>query len=164
MERDVIKQYADWLEQNSSDIIARRIAFDAQKLFDLVQQLGILDRPVNDYLTMSQDDYYRTVSDHKLTLQGEDEPMSHLQDRILINHVDGSLTENNLNFAYNHEDNFTGGYSARQDLNLITYGLEVVGAVVAISGSEFIKSHLSKDAVISLLLAAHSLNEWQAKN
>ncbi|MFD1464923.1 hypothetical protein ACFQ4L_02300 [Lapidilactobacillus mulanensis] len=164
MERDVIKQYADWLEQNGGDIIARRVAFDAQQVFNIVQQLQIFDRPVADYLTMSQDEYYRTISDHKLTLQGEDEPMSQLQDRVLINHVDGSLTDNNLNFAYNHEDNFTGGYSARKDLNLITYGLEVVGAVAAISNPEFVKEHLSQDAAVSLILAANSLKDWQAKN
>lgn len=164
MERDAIKLYADWLEENGDDIIARRVDFDAKQVDNIVSELKIFDQPVDAYLTMSQDDYYATVSDHKLTLQGDDEPMSKLEDRVLINHVDGSLTDGDINFAYNHEDNFSGGYSARKDLNLIMYGLEVVGAVANVGGFELVQQHLSKDAAVSLLLAANSLAEWAKEN
>ncbi|WP_125607804.1 hypothetical protein [Lapidilactobacillus bayanensis] len=164
MERDVIKQYADWLEENSNDIIARRTQFDAKQVYNIVTELKIFDQPVTAYLQMSQDDYYATTSDHKLTLQGDVEPLSQLQDRVLINHVDGSLTEGQINFAYNHEDNFSGGYSARKDLNLITYGLEVVGAVANVGGFGLVQQNLSKDAAVSLLLAANSLSEWEQEN
>lgn len=164
MERDVIKQYADWLEENSNDIIARRTEFDAKQVYNIITDLKIFDQPVDTYLKMSQDDYYATISDHKLTLQGETEPMSQLEDRVLTNHVDGSLTEGEINFSYNHEDNFSGGYSARKDLNLIMYGLEVIGAVANVGGFELVQQNLSKDAAVSLLLAANSLSEWEQAN
>lgn len=161
MEREAIKQYADWLELNTTDIIAQHVQFDPSKVYEIVDQLQVFKQPVQQILEMTQESYYQQLSDHKLTLQGERDLMTHLQDRVLVNHVDGSITDRQIHFEYNHEDNFSGGYSARKDLHLLTYGLKVIGAMVVISDFKLVQENLSADAAISLALAADMVSRWQ---
>lgn len=78
---------------------------------------------------MLQGNYFREESDHKLNLLDDKAPVAKLEDRIMVNHVDGSITEDKLNFTYNHEPVFDGEYAAAVDLNIVKYGLEVIGAV-----------------------------------
>ncbi|WP_125768991.1 hypothetical protein [Lapidilactobacillus wuchangensis] len=161
MERDAIKQYADWLQTNTDDIIAQHVKFDPNKVYEIIDQLKIFKKPVTEIMAMTEEDYYQQLSDHKLTLQGERDVLTHLQDRVLINHVDGSITQRQIHFSYNHEDNFAGGYSARKDLHLLTYGLKVIGAVVVISDFELVQENISADAAVSLALAADMISRWQ---
>lgn len=162
MEREAIKQYADWLQTNTNEIVAQKIKFEADKVYQLIDTLHIFEQPVTTYLTMSQETYYRTVSDHKLTLPGERDTMRKLQDRVLVNHVDGALADGEIQFEYNHEDSYSEGYSPRKDLQIIAYSFKVLGAVVAISSTELVRQNLSKDAAISIALAADALTQWQA--
>lgn len=161
MNSQTVKDYADWLQQNTSKIVAGQVSFDAQKVYDILDDLKIFDQPSQSYLQMTQESFYDTVSDHKLTIGDETKQLTALQDRILINHVDGSITDQQLNFAYNHEDNYEGGYQARKELNLLAYGFKVLGAVLAISEAKLVRENLSTDAAMSLLLAAHALDGWQ---
>ncbi|WP_261807115.1 hypothetical protein [Lapidilactobacillus luobeiensis] len=161
MEREAIKQYADWLQTNTNEIVAQKIKFDAEQVYRLIDSLHVFDQSVTSFLTMTQETYYRTISDHKLTLQGERDAMNKLQDRVLVNHVDGALAAGEIHFEYNHEDSYAEGYSPRKDLQIIAYSFKVLGAVVAISNTELVRQHLSKDAAISIALAADALTHWQ---
>ena len=46
---------------------------------------------------------------------------------------------------------------------MLTYGLAVIGAVAATVKHNLIQADLSKDAVLSLALAAQNIANWQAK-
>ena len=83
--------------------------------------------------------------------------MRELSDRILTNHVDGYVDQDEINLTYNHEDPLQdGSYDRATDLHVLLYSLKVIGAVRAIAPND-LKKVLSKDAVLSLGLAANAL-------
>ena len=111
---------------------------------------------------MKQADYYTTESDHKLNLPDDNAPLTATHDRIMVNHVDGSIKNDQLNFTYNHEPVFDGGYTPQRDLNIVKYGLEVIGAVATSGHIETVSAALSPDAVLTLVLAATAFSSYQA--
>lgn len=162
METQTISQLADWLEEHSAQIVAQTETLDVQKIYELLDGLAILRQPVQNYLTMTEEQYYQNESDHRLTLQHEQQTLAQLQDRILVNHVDGSFINNEINFDYNHENPYqTGNYDAQSDLHLIEYALEVIGAVASNTLMSDLRNNLSPDAVLSIALAANQIGQWQ---
>ena len=81
----------------------------------------------------------------------------------MVTHVDGVLAENKVNFEYSHEAVYEDQYLVKRDLEVLTYGLAVIGAVAATVKHNLIQADLSKDAVLSLALAAQNIANWQAK-
>ena len=58
-------------------------------------------------------------------MQNEKQSLSELKDRVLVNHVDGSLAISELIFTYNHEHPYANGtYNVTNDLHTIEYALE----------------------------------------
>ncbi len=110
---------------------------------------------------MKQADYYTIESDHKLNLPDDNAPLTATHDRIMVNHVDGSIKNDQLNFTYNHEPVFDGGYTPQRDLNIVKYGLEVIGAVATSGHIETVSAALSPDAVLTLVLAATAFSSYR---
>lgn len=111
---------------------------------------------------MTEDDYYQNESDHLLTLQSPDHKLSELHDRVQVNHVDGSLDAHEVNFSYNHEDPFASGeYKAKTDIDLVSFAFTVIGAVYDNTIVADVRNSLSKDAVLSIGLAAYAIEAWQ---
>ena len=130
---------------------------NTKRIYNEINSLGILDKPIEEYFDMTQDEYYNSESDGKLTLLHLDQPLSELSDRILTNHVDGYVDKDEINLTYNHEDPLQdGSYDRATDLHVLLYSLKVIGAVRAIAPDD-LKKVLSKDAVLSLGLAAAAL-------
>lgn len=161
MDQFGISDLADWLEAHNDQLLAKTEPFPATKVNDAVDFLKGLKHPAADYLDMKQGQYYQAESDHKLNLLADDQPLRKLEDRIMVNHVDGSITEDTLNFTYNHEPVFENGYSAKQDLNIVKFGLEVIGAVATTGHVETVAEALSPDALVTLIVAATQLVSWQ---
>ena len=85
-----------------------------------------------------------------------------LEDRIMVNHVDGSISGDKIKFNFNHDTPYVDGkYRSRKDLEILKFGLEVVGAVAATGHEDAVQSALTPDSVVSLVLAAHALHAWQ---
>ena len=85
------------------------------------------------------------------------EQLTDLHDRILTNHVDGYADQNKINLTYNHENPYEDDfYNESVDLHVVTYSLKVIGAVQVIA-PKVLQEVLSKDAVLSIGLAAHAL-------
>ncbi|RHW48619.1 hypothetical protein DS832_00680 [Bombilactobacillus bombi] len=165
MQAEAVSQMADWLEDHVSEIVAHKTQLDVQKINEIIDDLAILRHPVQEYLTMTEEQYYENESDHQLTLQNDKQPLSKLQDRVLVNHVDGSFAKSEINFTYNHEHPFAGGqYDVTNDLHTIEYALEVIGAVVANTIMADVRNNLSQDAVLSIALAAAAVDNWQQNN
>lgn len=57
---------------------------------------------------------------------------------------------------------FDGGYTPQRDLNIVKYGLEVIGAVATSGHIETVSAALSPDAVLTLVLAATAFSSYQA--
>ncbi|MCD2255575.1 hypothetical protein FHQ08_02460 [Lactobacillus sp. CC-MHH1034] len=163
MQQENIAQLADWLEAHKDGIADRSTKLDVTEVFAVIDSLAVLNQPVTDYLAMTEDAYDEKESDHKFTLDTGDTILAELKDRILINHVDGVTDEGELNFNYNHEDAFKSGYQVKTDLNILTYGFEVVGAAAILVDPATLKQNLSKDAVVSLGIAANSIDRWQQR-
>lgn len=162
MDQFSISNLADWLEAHNDDLMAKKTQLDPNKVYAIVDYLKVLKKPAEKYLHMKQADYYTIESDHKLNLPDDNAPLTATHDRIMVNHVDGSIKNDQLNFTYNHEPVFDGGYTPQRDLNIVKYGLEVIGAV-AISGHiETVSAALSPDAVLTLVLAATAFSSYQA--
>ncbi|MCH4169934.1 MAG: hypothetical protein LKF36_01790 [Lactobacillus sp.] len=161
MAQTEISKLADWLEAHKAGIADRSQRLDKNRVFQVIDNLKVLNQPINTYLEMSEEHYYETESDHLFTLDAGATKLSALKDRIMINHVDGSPDENELTFHYNHENAFEGGYAVKVDLNILTYGFEVVGAAAELVSDAILKDKLSKDAVVSLGLAAACIDDWQ---
>ncbi|UQS82010.1 hypothetical protein MOO45_07420 [Bombilactobacillus folatiphilus] len=162
METKTLSQLADWLEENSLKISSREEYLDVQKVYELLDELAILRQPVQNYFEMTEKNYYENESDHRLTLQHKNQVLRQLQDRILVNHVDGSFIKSEINFDYNHENPYREGtYNVQTDLHLIEYALEVIGAVVANTIKSDVRNNLSPDAVLSIALAAQAVAQWQ---
>lgn len=148
---------ADDLALSQDKFLNGEQAFDAEAVYKVIDNLGVLNRPIKDYFEMTQEQYYETESDHKLTLLEMSSKLVDLHDRILTNHVDGYVDQNEIHLTYNHEDPYEDGvYSQEVDYHVVSYSLKVIGAVEAIDATD-LKSVLSKDAVLSLGLASYAL-------
>ena len=111
---------------------------------------------------MTEEDYYQNESDHRLTLQNPKNKLSELHDRVQVNHVDGSLDAHEVNFTYNHEDPYISeDYKVKTDLNIVNYSFTVIGAVYDNTIVADVRNSLSRDAILSIGLAAHAIEEWQ---
>lgn len=163
MDQYGISELADWLEAQSEALLAKRTQLPEAKVVAAVDYLQVLKHPAQDYLNTLQGHYFRHESDHKLNLLADAQPMAALEDRIMVNHVDGSITEDQINFTYNHEPVFENGYSAKKDLNIIKFGLEVIGAVATSGHLQTVAKALSPDAMVTLIVAAHRFAAWQAQ-
>ncbi|WP_334329618.1 hypothetical protein [Companilactobacillus sp. HBUAS59699] len=162
MDSETISKLAEWLDKNDKDIEKKSEKFDAQKVYEIIDSLEVLRKPIKDYFDMTEDDYYQNESDHRLTLQNPTHKLGELHDRVQVNHVDGSLSEHDINFTYNHEDPYAEGeYKAKTDLNLVTYSFVVIGAVYNNTIVADVRNSISKDAILSIGLAAHAIEEWQ---
>jgi len=162
MNSETISNLADWLFTNRKELEDKSVKFDAQKVYDILDSLGVLRKPIKEYFDMTEDDYYQNESDHRLTLQNPTHKLSELHDRVQVNHVDGSLDAHEINFTYNHEDPYAGGdYKVKTDLNLVSFAFTVIGAVYDNTIVADVRNSLSKDAVLSIGLAAHAIEAWQ---
>ncbi|APX71876.1 hypothetical protein M5C72_01655 [Companilactobacillus allii] len=162
MNSETISKLAEWLDKNDVDIEKKTEKLDASKVYDIIDSLEVLRKPIKDYFDMTEDDYYQNESDHRLTLQNPTRKLSELHDRIQVNHVDGSLSDHEINFTYNHEDPYVKGeYNIKTDLNLVNYSFVVIGAVYNNTIVADIRNSISKDAILSIGLAARAIEEWQ---
>ncbi|WP_054677861.1 hypothetical protein [Lacticaseibacillus sharpeae] len=164
MDEFSVSTLADWFEEHTSALLEKKEVLDLNKVYAAVDYLGVLKNPAASYPEMGQETYLRSESDKKLSLLDEKSRLGDLTDRIMVNHVDGSVSGDEINFKYNHDTPFTDGqYHARKDLEIMKFGLEVIGAVSATGHADTVRDSLSSDAVVSLILAANALHAWQVK-
>ena len=161
MDQFGISELADWLEANNDQLLDKAELMPTDKVLAAVDYLKVLAQSAAAYLPMKQGTFDREESDHKLNLMADDQPLSQVEDRIMVNHVDGSITKDELNFTYNHEPVFEDGYQAKKDLNIVKFGLEVIGAVATSGHLETVTAALSKDAAVTLIVAAARFRQWQ---
>ncbi|GKQ43237.1 hypothetical protein RD055328_11600 [Companilactobacillus sp. RD055328] len=160
-----ISKFASTLYDETDDIVQKNKKLDTKKVYKLIDEISLLRQPIAEYFDMTENEYYQEESDHGLTLQDEKQKMSDLRDRVLLNHVDGSLVNEEINFTYNHETPYDddGQYLPAEDLHLISFSLQVIGAVSSNTRIGNIRNILSRDALLSVGLAAHAVDEWQNK-
>nr|SFZ88692.1 hypothetical protein LREN565_1805 [Loigolactobacillus rennini] len=163
MATQTLSQLADYLEEHNDQIKIGDEKLATESIYTALNQLHVLKQPVQDYFTISEDQYYQQESDHLLTLQGGTKPLSDLQDRIIVTHTDGEPSDGSLRYNYAHEDAYSAGYDVQTDLHILTYGLEVIGATEQLD-HELVQNNLAKDAVLSLALAARAIAAWQTKH
>ena len=163
MTQDNVRQLADWLEENMAAIADRKVQLNPETIFAVLDDFGVLNNPVVKNFDITEETYYQSESDHKLTLSDDHKLLIDVTDRIMVTHVDGVLAENKVNFEYSHEAVYEDQYLVKRDLEVLTYGLAVIGAVAATVKHNLIQADLSKDAVLSLALAAQNIANWQAK-
>lgn len=157
MEKLQTMMVADNLATAQTAFLNGEESFNSDVIYQIIDELGVLNAPIASYFEMTQEQYDKTESDHKLTLLALTDKLSDLHDRILTNHVDGYVDQNQLNLTYNHENPYEDGrYNPEVDYHLVTYGLKVIGAVAAIDLSD-LKAVLSKDALLSIGLASYAL-------
>ena len=148
---------ADDLALSQDAILNGEQDFDAEAVYKVIDNLHVLNNPIKDYFDLTEEQYYAAESDHKLTLIKMDDKLVDLHDRILTNHVDGFVDKDEINLTYNHEDPYADDvYDAATDYHVIVYSLKVIGAVQAIAERD-LQEVLSKDAVLSIGLAAYAL-------
>lgn len=148
---------ADDLALSQEKILNNEQSLTTTTIYKTIDQLGVLHRPVQDYFKMSEEEYYESESDHKLTLLHLSAPLIDLHDRILTNHVDGYVDQDQIHLTYNHENPFADDlYNPEVDFHVLVYSLKVIGAVQAIAAKD-LQEVLSKDAVLSLGLATYAL-------
>jgi hypothetical protein len=156
-----VSTLADWLEEHTSALLDKKEVLDLNQVFAAIDYLGVLKNPAASYPDMGQETYLRSESDKKLSLLDEKARLNTLEDRIMVNHVDGSVTDDEINFKYNHDTPMVDGeYRPRKDLEILKFGLEVIGAVSATGHADTVREALSSDAVVSLVLAANALHNW----
>ncbi|MFC6322562.1 hypothetical protein [Companilactobacillus baiquanensis] len=162
MNSDTISEFADWIYKNNKDVEKKSTKLDVKKVYELIDDLEILRKPIQEYFDMTEEDYYQNESDHQLTLQNPTRKLKELHDRVQVNHVDGSLSGHDINFTYNHEDPYADGeYKVKTDLHLIEYAFTVIGAVYDNTIVSDVRNALSNDAVLSIGLSARAIEEWQ---
>lgn len=161
MEATAISEMADWLEAHVDDIVGKNTALDTDKIYALLDALKVLPRPVATYLEMTQEKYYEDGSSHDLDLDGGKALVGEVHDRLMVNHVDGTLPENQIRFTYNHEDVYQDGYAPCRDCQILMYALEVLGAVAGVHGFDLFADNVKSDAVVSIALSAKTLADWQ---
>lgn len=158
MSKLAILQLSDEITELEKEIVSQNKAIDLAQLFSALDDLKVLNQKAENYIEMSQDDYYQSESDHRLTLEKMDQPLSTLSDRVLTNHVDGLPEKEALNFDYNHETVLEDGqYNREMDFHVLSYSLKVISAAATVVGIDNLSASLSKDAVVSIILAAHNL-------
>lgn len=163
MQQGEIAKLADWLEAHKTGIADRSTKLDKKQIFKIIDALKVFQQPIITYFDMTEDQYDQAESDHKFTIEEGRHKLTEIKDRIMINHLDGTITSGELNFTYNHETSIKDTYQVKVDLNILTYGLEVLGAAAAIVDLAEIKQHLSKDAAMSLAIAAYAIDAWQKR-
>lgn len=157
MEQLTMVSLADKLSAQHDIIISDKQTINVADIFEQIDNLHILQKSAKEYIDMTQEQYYDQESDGKLTILQMDKPLKLLKDRILTNHVDGYVDQHEINLTYNHESPYIdGGYNRSVDLNVLIYSLKVIGAVEQIAADD-LRKILSEDAVVSLIIAAHSL-------
>lgn len=157
MEKLDTMMLADDLALSQDKILSGEQNFDAEKIYQIIDGLKVLNNPIKSYFDLTQEQYYTAESDHQLTLLNLSENLVDVQDRILTNHVDGFVDKDEINLTYNHENPYEDDlYNKTVDYHVLTYSLKVIGAVQAIAEKD-LQEVLSKDAVLSLGLAAHAL-------
>ncbi|MDO4912458.1 MAG: hypothetical protein Q3960_02765 [Lactobacillus sp.] len=150
---------ADDLAQNQAAFLAGKQTFDATPVFEAIDELEVLDKPIAEYFEMKVEEYDQTESDHKLTLLDLSQKLADVKDRVLVNHVDGFVDKHEINFTYNHENPWASDqYNKEVDYHVVTYALKVISAVLAIAKSD-LQEVISKDAVLSIGLAARALSQ-----
>ncbi|MGX4644595.1 MULTISPECIES: hypothetical protein [Holzapfeliella] len=158
MSKLAILQLSDEITDLQKEIVNQSQSIDLAKLFKTLDDLKVLNQKAETYVEMTQDDYYQNESDHRLTLEKMDQPLASLSDRILTNHVDGLPEEEQLNFDYNHEAVLENDkYDREMDFHVLSYSLKVISAAAAVVGMDNLSNALSKDAIVSIILAAHNL-------
>lgn len=164
MDYSEISKFASQLYDDTKAIVAKEKELDTEKVYDFIDQISLLRKPIKEYFDMTEDEYYQEESDHGLTLTNPKQTLGELHDRVLLNHVDGSLTQEEINFTYNHEDPFSeGDYKPEVDLHLISFSFQVIGAVSSNTRIGNIRNILSRDALLSVGLAANAINKWSNK-
>lgn len=157
MEKLDTMMMADDLALSQDKILSGEQNFDAKAVYKIIDNLGVLNKPIKDYFEMTEEEYYEAESDHKLTLLNLSDKLINLHDRILTNHVDGFVDKDEINLTYNHEDPYEDDlYNPEVDYHVLTYSLKVIGAVQSIAAKD-LQEVLSKDAVLSLGLATYAL-------
>lgn len=157
MEKLDTMMLADDLALSQDKVLNNEQSFDAEAVYKVIDNLGVLNNPIKDYFKMTQEQYYEAESDHKLTLLNLSDQLINLHDRILTNHVDGFVDQDQINLTYNHEDPYEDDlYNPETDYHVLVYSLKVIGAVQAVASKD-LKEVLSKDAALSLGLAAYAL-------
>jgi hypothetical protein len=158
MDKFAIMTLADDLALSQDQILNGQQDLDTKRINQALDSLKVLAKPVQSYLTASQESYYNSdESDHKLDLLHLAEPLAAVHDRILTNHVDGFVDQNKIHLTYNHEDPYADGvYDPEVDFYVLTYSLKVIGAVFSVDPDDLSKV-LSKDALLSVALAANAL-------
>ena len=84
---------ADDMALSQEKIINGQQDLNTKRIYNEINSLDILDKPIEEYFDMTQDEYYNSESDGKLTLLHLDKPLRELSDRILTNHVDGYVNQ-----------------------------------------------------------------------
>lgn len=160
-----LSKFASQLYDDTSAIKNNTKKLDSEKIYQFIDEISLLRKPIKEYFNMTEGEYYEEESDHGLTLQDNDLPLKKLHDRVLLNHVDGSLTEEEINFTYNHEDPYAENneYDVETDLHLVSFSLQVIGAVSSNTRIGNIRNILSRDALLSIGLATNSIVEYQNK-
>lgn len=162
MDQFGVSALADWLEAETDALLSKKTKLDLDRVFAAVDDLKVLKNPATVYPQMREETYGQTESDKKLSLLHDDRMMIDSHDRIMVNHVDGSITDDVINFQYNHDTAYgEEGYKARKDLEILKFGLEVIGAVVATGHLDTVRAALAPDAVVSLVTAAAAFAAWQ---
>ncbi|QGV05168.1 hypothetical protein [Lactobacillus acetotolerans] len=157
MEKLDTMKLADDLALSQDKVLGKEQSFNADAVYKIIDGLGVLDKPIKDYFNMTEDQYYESESDHKLTLVNLSEKLTDLHDRILTNHVDGYVDKDQIHLTYNHENPYEDDfYNPEVDYHVITYSLKVIGAVQSVAAKD-LQGVLSKDAVLSLGLATYAL-------
>lgn len=160
-----LSKFASQLYDDTSAIKNNTKKLNSEKIYQFIDEISLLRKPIKEYFDMTEGEYYEEESDHGLTLQDNDLPLKELHDRVLLNHVDGSLTEEEINFTYNHEDPYAENneYDPEVDLHLISFSLQVIGAVSSNTRIGNIRNILSRDALLSIGLATNSVAQYQNK-
>ncbi|MGR3742421.1 hypothetical protein [Companilactobacillus sp. DQM5] len=158
-----ISEFASKLYDDTKDIENKKKKLDVEKIYEFIDEISLLRKPIKEYFDMTENEYYEEESDHGLTLQDKDQKLSQLHDRVLLNHVDGSMTKEEINFTYNHENPYDddGKYQPIEDLHIISFAFEIIGAVSANTRIGNIRNILSRDALLSIGLAANAVDQWQ---
>lgn len=158
-----ISKLADWLENKKTKIYNHDIKINSNKIYTSLNNLNIFPSNVSKYLDITQEKYYETLSDNKLNLSNNNNKiylMSDVKDRIVINHVNGDIDKNYVSFTYNHINVFPNGvYNFFKDIDVLIYGLEIIGAVSTIDVN-LVKNNISSDAFMSLILSINGVFNW----
>ncbi len=89
MDQFGISELADWLEAHNDQLLDKAEMMPTDKVLAGVDYLKLLAQPAAAYLVMKQGTYDREESDHKLNLMADDQALAQVEDRIMVNHVDG---------------------------------------------------------------------------